>query len=67
MSFLELAKDRYSVRKFSDKPVEQEKIEQILEAAIVAPTACNNQPYKVWVIESEEALEKMRLIILVRL
>lgn len=59
-NFLGLAKDRYSVRKFSDKPVEPEKIEQILEAAIVAPTACNNQPYKVWVIESEEALEKMR-------
>ena len=60
MSFMELAKDRYSVRKFSDKAVEQEKIEQILEAAIVAPTACNNQPFKVWVIESEEALAKMR-------
>jgi len=60
MNFMELAKDRYSVRKFSDRPVEQEKIEQILEAAIVAPTACNNQPFKVWVIESEEALEKVR-------
>ena len=44
MSFLELAKERYSCRKFSDRLVEPEKIDQILEAAIVAPTAKNFQP-----------------------
>ena len=42
MTFLELAKARYSVRKFSDKAVEQEKIDLILEAARIAPTAKNN-------------------------
>ena len=58
MSFLELAKDRYSVRKFTDQPVEQEKIDQIIEAAMAAPTATNNQPFKIWVLKSEEAIEK---------
>lgn len=41
MDFLTLAKERYSVRKLSDKPVEQEKIDKIIESAMVAPTACN--------------------------
>ncbi|MBR5285043.1 MAG: nitroreductase family protein [Clostridia bacterium] len=59
MDFLNLAKDRYSVRKLSDKPVEPEKIEAILQAGLAAPTACNNQPYKIWVIRSPAAVEKM--------
>ena len=40
MDLLELMKERYSVRNFSDKKVEQEKIDRILEAAKAAPTAC---------------------------
>lgn len=60
MDFLTLAKERYSVRKFSNRKVEQEKIEKILTAAQVAPTACNKQPQRIFVIESEEALEKWR-------
>lgn len=39
MDFLGLAADRYSVRSFSDRPVEQEKIDKILKAAQLAPTA----------------------------
>lgn len=39
MDFITLAKERYSCRKLSEKPVEREKIETILEAAILAPTA----------------------------
>ena len=58
MDFLNLAKDRYSVRKLSDKPVEPEKIEAILQAGLAAPTACNNQPFKIWVLRSPEAIEK---------
>ena len=42
--FLELAAERYSCRKFSDKPVEEEKIQKILQAARLAPTAKNGQP-----------------------
>lgn len=60
MTFLELAKERYSVRKFSNKPVEQEKIDRLLEAARLAPTACNNQPQRILLIQSSEALAKLK-------
>ena len=56
MDFLELAKARYSCKKFSDKAVEKDKLEQVLEAGRVAPTAKNNQPQHVYVLSSEEAL-----------
>ena len=58
MTFEELTKARYSLRKFSDKPVEQEKLDLILEAARTAPTAHNFQPQRVFVLRSAEALEK---------
>lgn len=57
--FLQLATERYSVRKFSDKPLEQEKIEAIIEAGRRAPTAVNFQPYKIWVAKSESAKSKL--------
>lgn len=59
MNFLELAKNRYSCRGFKSVPVEQEKIDKILEAAQAAPTACNFQPQRVYVIKSAEALAKI--------
>lgn len=58
--FLELAGARYSVRKFDPRPVEQEKLENVLQAGRIAPTACNNQPQKVYVIRSEEGLARLR-------
>lgn len=60
MDFLELVENRFSVRNFMDKKVEREVIEKILRAAQVAPTACNLQPQKIFVIESEDALTKLR-------
>ena len=61
MSFLELAKEkRYSVRKFKSQPVEKEKLDLILEAGRIAPTACNYQPQRILVIENETALEKLK-------
>jgi len=60
MTFMELAKARYSVRKFSDKPIEKEKLDAILEAGRIAPTGHNYQPYRVYVLQSPEALEKIR-------
>jgi nitroreductase len=60
MDFLQLVKDRYSVRKFSDQKVEQEKLDVILEAGRVAPTAVNYQPQRILVIESEENLAKLK-------
>jgi len=44
MDFLELVKKRQSVRGYSDKPVEKEKIDLCLEAGRLAPSACNAQP-----------------------
>lgn len=46
MDFFTLAKNRYSVRKFSERSVEPEKLEKVLEAARVAPTAHNYQPFR---------------------
>lgn len=55
MNFLELAKARQSDRKFvKDKPVEREKLEKILEAARLAPSACNAQPWKFVVVTDKE-------------
>lgn len=51
MNFLELAKERFSVRKYSDKPVEQDKINLILKAAQLAPTAVNYQPQMIYVLK----------------
>lgn len=60
MSFLDLARERYSVRKFEQKPVEIEVIGEILEAARVAPTAKNAQPERILVIHRMEALERLK-------
>jgi len=60
MNFLELVKARYSCRKLTDKPIEPEKIDRILQAAIAAPTAKNNQPYKIWKLTSAEAMAKLK-------
>ncbi len=57
--FLELAKDRYSIRQLSGRPVEKEKLDAIIEAALAAPTAANRQPYKIWMISSDEARAKL--------
>lgn len=59
MDFLTLAKERYSCRTLSEMPVEREKIEKIIEEGLLAPTAKNAQPYKIWLIESEEAIGKL--------
>ena len=56
MDFIELVKERYSVRKFSDKKVEKEKLDLILEAGRSAPTACNYQPQRILVLNNEEDL-----------
>ena len=60
MDFEKLSAERYSLRKFSDRPVEQEKLDLILEAARSAPTAHNLQPQRVLVLRSAEAREKAR-------
>lgn len=61
MSFLQLAAARYSVRKFKNEPVRKEDVDRILQAGHLAPTGCNRQPQRIFVIQSAEAMEKLRL------
>ncbi len=55
MSFLQIANIRQSCRSYADKCVEPEKLEAILEAAQLAPSACNGQPYHITVCQGEAA------------
>ena len=59
MELLEIAKKRFSVRSYTNQKVEPEKLNKILEAAHVAPTAANLQPIRLIVAQSEEALAKI--------
>ena len=58
----ELANNRYSERFFDSRPVEQEKLDKILEAGRIVPTACNYQPQKFYVIRSSEAMAKLKTV-----
>ena len=55
MKFEELVRARYSVRKFKDDDIDAERLSAILEAGRVAPTACNYQPQKIYVVKNPEA------------
>ncbi|MCI7018766.1 MAG: nitroreductase family protein [Clostridiales bacterium] len=56
MNFLEIAKNRQSCRSYDlNRPVEQEKLNAVLEAACLAPSACNAQPYHFTVCRGEAA------------
>jgi nitroreductase len=54
MDFLDLVNKRHSVRAYSNKPVQQEKIERCIEAARLAPSACNSQPWTFIVVTDTE-------------
>jgi nitroreductase len=56
---LELIKKRQSVRAYSDKPVDREKIARCIEAAHLAPSACNAQPWKFIVVDNIELKNKI--------
>ena len=53
MNFLELVQKRQSCRKYSQQPVARELIDQCLEAARLAPSACNSQPWSFMVIDQD--------------
>ena len=58
MNFIEIAQNRQSCRSYDpDRPVEQEKLDAVLEAARLAPSACNGQPYHITVCGGEAAKE----------
>ena len=59
MEFQEVVKNRYSCKKYDGRQVDQSKLDAILEAGRLAPTAKNTQEQRVYVIRSEEALAKV--------
>lgn len=59
MSFLDIAKSRYSVRGYENKPVEKEKLLQVLEAGRLAPSAVNFQPVHFIIVTEEEQKKKI--------
>ena len=60
MSFLELAKERYSVRKMGLEKIKKEDLDKVLEAARLSPTAKNLQRERLLVIDTEEGIEKIK-------
>lgn len=60
MDFLELAKERYSVRKMKPEKIKKEDLDKILEAARLSPTAKNMQRERLLVIDTEEGIEKIK-------
>ncbi len=59
IDFLSLVKERQSDRRYSDKPVEKEKLMRCLEAARLAPSACNSQPWTFIVVDDPELKNKV--------
>ena len=59
MEFEDIIRRRTSTRKFSTRKIEKEKLDKILEAGRIAPTAKNIQPIKIYVVQSEEGLSKI--------
>ena len=58
--FLSLASERYSVRKFKSDAIPAETMEKILHAGHLAPTGCNYQPQKIYVMQSDDAVARMK-------
>ena len=59
MNFDDVICNRYSARSFSDKKITKEELNKILEAGRIAPTAKNNQPIKIYIVESDIGLAKI--------
>ena len=59
MDLMQLMKDRYSCRKFTSKVVDEADVDAILEAGRIAPSACNNQPWRFIVLLDDDELAKV--------
>jgi nitroreductase len=62
MEFHELITSRYSVRAYKPDPVEDEKLNKVLEAARLAPTAANRQPFTLIVVKTQGKEDELRKI-----
>ena len=61
-AFMRILESRYSCHAFTHHPVSESKLEMILDAGRMAPSAANNQPTRIWVVKSEEALARLRTV-----
>lgn len=61
-AFMRILESRYSCHSFTDSPVSESKLQMILEAGRMAPSAKNCQPVRIWVVKSEEALARLRTV-----
>ena len=61
MNMLELLKTRRSIRRFQDRPVEKEKIDQILKAVLLAPSSRSRRPWEFIVVTDKETLRELSL------
>lgn len=59
MNFLELVKERHSVRHYAQQVVEKEKLDYILDCARLAPSAVNKQPWTFIVVQSDSQKQKL--------
>ena len=62
MNMLELSRQRFSARKFTDQKVSSSDLDYLLECARLAPSAVNRQPWRFVVVESEEAKARLRQV-----
>ena len=62
MDIFECAASRRSIRAFSPEPIEEEKLDRILEAARLAPTACDYQPFRVVVVRTKGRESELKRI-----
>ena len=60
MELKEVLLKRRSIRKFTEEPVSEEMIEELLHAAMSGPSACNKKPWEFYVITNEEKLEALK-------
>ena len=60
MELKEVLLKRRSIRKFTEEPVSDERIEELLHAAMSGPSACNRKPWEFYVVTNEQVLEELR-------
>jgi nitroreductase len=60
MNFIELCQARYSARNYHNLPIEQEKLDYILQCARLAPSAVNFQPWKLQLITDKKDMERIK-------
>jgi nitroreductase len=61
MAYFDVIEKRFSCRSFKDEKIDRALLNKVLEAGRLAPTACNYQPERIFVCESEEVLSKLKV------